>query len=192
MEHQIFDKTDKGREEITTRKYHLPSRLRPLLVMIDGKQSAGELLKKVAGLGLNADSINELLNNEFIRVVEQAAPAETAPAAPPPAATGNDAAAAPLDEIFGGTNQFQAIYQFYTETIKSTIGLRGYTLQLKVEKAASIDDFRALRDPYLEAVLKAKGKEVARSIRGRLDQLLYAGETVPNTTVIGLNLAASE
>jgi hypothetical protein len=192
MEHRIFDKTDKGREEIATRKYHLSSRLRPLLVMIDGKQPAGELLKKVAGLGLTADSINELLDNEFIRVVEDAAAVQAPPAAQPAAAGGNDAEDALPVDILDGTNQFQAIYRFYTETIKSTIGLRGYALQLKVEKAASIDDFRALRDPYLEAVLKAKGKEMARSLRGRLDQLLYIGETAPNTTVIGLNVAASE
>ncbi|HYD60070.1 MAG TPA: hypothetical protein VEC35_06930 [Noviherbaspirillum sp.] len=191
MEHRIFDKTDKGREEIATRKYHLPSRLRPLLVMIDGKQPAGELLKKVAGLGLNADSLNELLDNEFIRVVEDVEAVQAAPVAPP-VTTGNEVEDTVAADLLDGTNQFQAIYQFYTETIKSTIGLRGYALQLKVEKAASIDDFRALRDPYLEAVLKAKGREMARSLRGRLDQLLYIGQTVPNTTVIGLNVAASE
>ena len=73
-----------------------------------------------------------------------------------------------------------------------SIGLRGYTLQLKVEKAGSIDEFRALRDPYLEAVLKAKGKEIARSVRTRLDQLLYMGEAAPDTTVIGLRAAMGE
>lgn len=183
MTHRIFDKTDKGREEIATRKYQLPSRLRTLLVMIDGKQEAGDLLKKVAGLGLSDDSVRELLDNGFIQPA-----AQPAAAAPAPTIVVDDRPA----EIPESPSQYQAIYQFYTETIKSTIGLRGYALQLKVEKAASIDDFRALRDPYLEAVLKAKGKEIARSLRTRLDQLLHAGETAPNTTVIGLSVAASE
>ena len=74
-----------------------------------------------------------------------------------------------------GQSQFEAIYRFYNETIKSMIGLRGYSLQLKVEKASSIEDFRALRILYLEAVLKAKGEETTRSLRDRLDQLLYLG-----------------
>jgi NaMN:DMB phosphoribosyltransferase len=91
-----------------------------------------------------------------------------------------------------GENQFEAIYHFYTETIKSTIGLRGYGLQLKVEKAASIDDFRALRQAYLEAVLKAKGNEMARSLRSRLDQLLYLGESGPPTTIIGTGISSPE
>ena len=184
MTHRIFDKTDKGREEIATRKYQLPTRLRTLLVMVDGKQSDEELLKKVAGIGLTQESISELLDNGFIQLAAQPAPA--------PIETPVAQAAPESPSLPEGLSQFQAIYQFYTETIKSTIGLRGYTLQLKVEKAASIEDFRVLRDPYLEAVLKAKGKEIARSVRTRLDQLLYMGDTIPNTTVIGLDAAMAE
>lgn len=188
MTHRIFDKTDKGREEIATRKHQLPTRLRTLLVMVDGKQSDEELLKKVGGLGLNAESMAELLENGFIRLMAQAEPAPVTPIpAQPPAPPASQA-----EEIPTGSSQFQAIYQFYTETIKSTIGLRGYALQLKVEKAGSIAEFRALRAPYLEAVLKAKGNEVARSLQTRLDQLLYMGETAPNTTIVGLSAAMAE
>ncbi|WP_420475032.1 hypothetical protein [Noviherbaspirillum sp. ST9] len=189
MTHRIFDKTDKGREEIATRKHQLPTRLRTLLVMVDGKQSGEELLKKVAGLGLNDESLAELLNNGFIQPVEQPQPASVTPIPLPVAQVPQ---IAPAADILDGASQFQAIYQFYTETIKSTIGLRGYSLQLKVEKAGSIDEFRALRDPYLEAVLKAKGNELARSLRTRLDQLLYMGESAPNTTIVGLSAAMAE
>ena len=184
MTHRIFDKTDKGREEIATRKFQLTGRLRTLLVMVDGKQSDDELLKKVGGIGLTQESFTELLDNGFIQLAVQAAAAFQ-----PVSAQAAPTSAAPQPDI---PNQFQAIYEFYTETIKSTIGLRGYALQLKVEKAASIEDFRALREPYLEAVLKAKGKEIARSLRTRLDQLLYAGDAAPNTTIIGLNAAVAE
>lgn len=177
MTDTIFDKTEKGREEIATRKHHLAPRLRTLLVIVDGKQGKAELLKKVAGLGLNEENLQELLDNGFIEAV--AAPS-VAPA-PEPAPS-----AAPEAVLPEGQSQFEAIYHFYTETIKSTIGLRGYGLQLKVEKAASIDEFRQLRQPYLEAVLKAKGNEMARSLRTRLDQLLYLGETAPPHTLPGV------
>lgn len=189
MTHRIFDKTDKGREEIATRKHQLATRLRTLLVMVDGKQSDEDLLKKVAGLGLNEESMSELLKNGFIQLVAQLQPA---PVTPIPVQAPAASHVTLADEISDGSSQFQAIYQFYTETIKGTIGLRGYSLQLKVEKAGSIDDFRALRDPYLEAVLKAKGNEVARSLRTRLDQLLYWGESAPNTTIVGLRAAMAE
>ncbi len=160
----IFDKTDKGREEIATRKYHLAARLRTLLVMVDGKQSTDALLKKVAGIGLNEGSLIALLANGYIQ----------GRAVNPTAARVRPAAKSILPE---GQTQYEAILHFYTKTIKSTIGLRGYRLQLKVEKAASIDDFRALRRPYLEAVFKVKGDEMARNMRRRLDRLLYPDES---------------
>ncbi len=68
MQNAVFEKTDKGREEISTRKYQLASRLRSLLVMVDGKQTMSELLTKVVQLGLDEQSISELLEKEFIRV----------------------------------------------------------------------------------------------------------------------------
>ena len=74
-----------------------------------------------------------------------------------------------------GETQFQALYNFFNETIRSVIGLRGFTMQLKVERAATIADFRLLRTAYLEAVLKAKGPEMEHSLRNRLDQLLALG-----------------
>jgi hypothetical protein len=187
MSNPVFDKTEKGREEIATRKHHLAPRLRTLLVLIDGKQGKEELLKKVAGIGLGEESIEELANNGFIEIPAASQPAAVVEAAvlPKQPEQPTMTAPAPADAILPeGENQFQAVYHFYTETIKSTIGLRGYGLQLKVEKAATIDDFRALRQPYLEAVLKAKGNEMARSLRSRLDQLLYLGESGPPDTLV--------
>ena len=66
MTSSIYDKTDKGREEINTRQYHLPSRLRSLLVLVDGKTSVETLLKKIAGLGLDLGNIEELEAQGFI------------------------------------------------------------------------------------------------------------------------------
>lgn len=179
----IFDKTDKGREEIATRKYHLSAKLRGLLLLIDGKHTGESLLKKFAGAGFTDEVLNELLKNDFIHAI---APATPAAAVPDPATADAAAAQQAKSDADGilpeGETQYQAIYNFYSETIKSTIGLRGYALQLKVERAGSIEDFRALRTQYLEAVFKAKGAEMARSLRDRLDQLLYLGETPPPHT----------
>lgn len=194
MINSIFDKTDKGREEIATRCHHLASRLRSLLVLIDGKHDVDNLLKKVAGLGLDEHSIADLLEAGFIQETARngssdVLPAEVSGAVPAPDTAAPSAVAQVGDAILPeGDNQFEAIYHFYNETIKSTLGLRGYGLQLKVERASSIEDFRLLRPAYLEAVLKAKGSEMARSLRDRLDQLLYLGQTPPpQTTIIDAN-----
>ncbi|MES2932887.1 MAG: hypothetical protein V4805_05305 [Pseudomonadota bacterium] len=196
MDNFIFDKTDKGREEIATRKHGVASRLRSLLVLIDGKKSTPELLQKVGGLGLDVRSLIELLEGEFI---ENIAPEslgdapQNMPSDPAEAAAMADLAAMAADINASaaaqpsvprepgqvgkiGADQIIALQTFFNETIKSTVGLRGFTLQLKVERAFSIEEFRALRQPYLEAVLKAKGNEMARSLRDRLDQLLELAE----------------
>lgn len=184
MLNSIYDKTEKGREEIATRKHHLANRLRTLLVMVDGKQSATDLLKKVSALGFDENNVQELLDQEFITVVSKAgeAPVAVAPEInlvsdlPPPVAV--------AVEEMSESEQFREVYTFFNETIKSVLGLRGFTLQMKVERAGTLDDFKKLRQPYLEAVLKSKGREMARSLRDRLDYLLYKGEQVQQSDTL--------
>ncbi|MBC7499358.1 MAG: hypothetical protein H7315_02515 [Herminiimonas sp.] len=170
----IFDKTDKGREEIATRKHHLSSKFRPLLVMTDGNHSAEYLLAKVAGLGIDQHALDELLKHGFIYLLdEEPAPAAervTAPRRIGPSSV--PVSGTPVPKLADGETQLNALSHFFNETIRNTIGLRGFALQLKVERANSIDEFRALRAPYLEAVFKAKGADTALSLGGRLDELL--------------------
>ena len=196
----IYDKTDKGRDEIATRKYHVPAKLRSLLVMIDGHRPLEALMKNFGPLGLGPEHVIELLNDDYIALIDDGEPepvAETAAHKPAMSARARMAArreasarlhhenrAEAVQEAEGPATvqpaqaemttgeRHQALQQFYTETIKSTLGLRGMMLQLKVEKCAGIDDFRQLRDVYVEAVLTVKGREMALSLSGRLDQLL--------------------
>jgi len=166
MNTSIYDKTAKGREEIATRCYHLAPRLRTLLVMVDGRRAEDELLRNVAGLGLTETSMSELVDQGYIRLTTSyGTMVEPEPAAAEPVA------AAPQPEP-SQADQFRSLYDFYNKTIKANIGLRGFTLQLKVEKAANVDELRALRRPYLEAVLKAKGRVIAAQLAEQLDQLM--------------------
>lgn len=70
MDNSIFDKSQKGREEITMRKHGLALRLRPLLVMVDGQHSTADLLDQVSGLGLGEHSIRELLESGYIHPID--------------------------------------------------------------------------------------------------------------------------
>jgi translation initiation factor RLI1 len=179
MNTTYIDKTDKGRIEITTRQFHLAGKLRPLLVMIDGKSTSTEILKKVAGLGLDENHLNDLLAQGFIvarKPVEskQTSPKETSIASPemPVTQAVSEITATAQQSQLSNTTQTMALKNFFNETIKSTLGLRGFTLQLKVERAESLADFSELRTLFLEAVQKSKGQEMAHSLQMRLDQLL--------------------
>lgn len=251
----VYDKTDKGREEIATRKYHVPPKLRTLLVMIDGRLPLDTLLNKFAALGLTQECVDALVSDAYIapvpgqvvaavapppvaarppvlaareRLAARARAAQRSTAGVPGEAAADDAAADEGESVFsnsalnaidldaptafadtqlnaaagahaelaapyshaeapavyshaeapdtapspGDAERFRALHAFFNQTIKSTIGLRGIMLQLRVEKAANVAELRALRLPYLEAVLKAKGEEMAVSLRERLDSLL--------------------
>lgn len=186
MNTQLFDKTDKGREEISTRRYHLAARMRTLLLLVDGKSTVDQLLHKVAGLGLDETALTELLDQQFIREADINSADEQAVLDAISASTTNsmngvnaestsdlphtDAAdSAPPSH----TNaELQALHQFFSATIKSTLGLRGFALQIKADRAASMDDFKALRETYLAAILKASGPEMERILADRLDLLL--------------------
>jgi len=165
MNSSIYDKTAKGREEIATRKFQLASRLRALLVLVDGHRSEQELLRNVAGLGLTEAALQELLEQGYILLATSYASLPEPEPVPEPEPAAPPAAADPVQ-------QFRSIYDFYNKTIKSTMGLRGFTLQLKVEKAGSVDELRDLRAPYLEGVTKAKGRDTAALLAQQLDQLL--------------------
>ncbi|MBC3930347.1 hypothetical protein [Undibacterium curvum] len=193
----IYDKTDKGRQEIATRQFQLQNRLRTLLVMVDGKQSAAELLRKVQALGLDENSVQELIDGDFISPIKDSVevvttlpvtpdalePVQHQQGSPDPSTVSTSVSDVPLPEL-SGAEQFQAVYRFFNETIKANLGFRGFALQLKVERAGNLEDFEYLRIPFLEAVMKAKGRDFARNLRDQLDILLYQGRQIHGHTVL--------
>lgn len=211
----IYDKSEKGREEIATRKYRIAAKQRQLLLMIDGHRSLDVLMTSFGSLGLTPDNVAELLADDFIVLVDDGEPELVVDAAqehrpgmtararmaarrdasarahqglleqleltvpdgagPATIAAAEDSHAALLQAAADGSRDAQrqeALHEFYSQTIKSTLGLRGMMLQMKVDKCVGIEDFRELRDVYLDAVMKSKGREMALSLSGRLDQLL--------------------
>ncbi|PRC90771.1 hypothetical protein [Solimicrobium silvestre] len=159
MQNIIFDKTDKGREEIISRKYHLASRLRTLLVMVDGKHSSDDLLAKVEPLGLTQASVEELEQQGYIQRQSPSVQVVT---------TLDDTQNSQINSI----ELFQVLYDFYTETIKHNLGLRGYNIQFIVERASTLQDFHDLRAPFLDAINKSQSEKKALELRDQLDELL--------------------
>lgn len=174
MHDVYFDKTEKGKDEISHRTYHLSAKLRPLLVIIDGKRSATELLKNVYGLGLTQSHLDSLLAEGFIATRTEVTGLLTTASAIE-ASVVNQLETTPTVE--SSYARLIAVRNFFNETVKQTLGLRGFGLQLKVERAASLDDFIELRGVFLEAVEKHKGPETAHDLAVRLDHVLYQRDT---------------
>ena len=64
----VFEKTDKGFNEIKTRKFKLNSRMRSILIVVDGKTPAGDLMKQLDHIKTIEEDINNLLAYGFLSI----------------------------------------------------------------------------------------------------------------------------
>ncbi|WP_354673407.1 hypothetical protein [Cupriavidus alkaliphilus] len=190
----IYRKTEAGQDEIRSRARKLDHKLRALLLMVNGERREQALLAQVAGMGIGPEAMATLLAQGLVEAVaEPAQPPASAPQAPariaPPAADTNLFSVyamrhAPVAEVAAPPHTsaaaahspaeihaYQRVYHFYTDVIGQHLGLRGYMLQVKVEKAADLPALMALREPLHAALLKARGDITARAIMAQLDQL---------------------
>lgn len=210
MKSCIYDKTQKGREEITTRKHQLSPRMRSLLVLIDGKQTEASLIQKINGLGLDKQHLQTLLDEEFIQVVlteqsgSQLDPAKSiAPLIDESIDINSEFQTdISIEDINTVLEESQTIFQvpeqedvvdinttsselriqlriellrkFTIESIEEYLGFKGFFILRKVKKAKVFEDFHEIRNPFILAILRKKGKDKALELRDEFDQMLYS------------------
>lgn len=165
----IYQKTDKGHEEIRTRSHRLDQKHRALLLMVNGEKTCDDILTQLQPLGMQQAEFDALERGGYIRphVADTPPPQHAPSSAPPPA---DNAARTPADGH--GVEGYQRLYRFYTETISRHLGLRGYLLEMKVEKAASLAELIALRDTLKAALVKARGEPDTSHMIAQLDLLI--------------------
>lgn len=135
----IPQKTEKGREEVAKRTYRLEARKRTLLILVDGRTDAAALAAKAAHLEDASAILDELAAQGFIEATGGAQPAAApaAPAAGAARAVAADGAAAP------GAPPLEALKRTAVLQIERLMGPDGEALALRIEKAATRDEFYA-------------------------------------------------
>jgi hypothetical protein len=63
----VFARTDKGASELGSRKYHLPQRLRIVLILVDGKSNVAQLRGKAQSLAELESLLEDLAIQGFIQ-----------------------------------------------------------------------------------------------------------------------------
>ena len=183
MSDTIYQKTPAGQREIQSRQLRLQPRLRSLLVLIDGKTSAAKQLEALSGLGVTQQAFDELLGQGLIASLDGSAAAaisetQTEPS-PPQEYSAQEAFEVTETASTVGederTRKSRALYTFFNEAIKENLGLRGFMLQLQVEKAATLDDYAEIRASFLAAVRKSKGDALATQLGRRIEAILSGG-----------------
>ncbi|CAJ0809353.1 hypothetical protein LMG19083_04912 [Ralstonia psammae] len=173
MTTSIYQKTEKGHDEIRTRAHHLDQRHRAVLLMINGEKTCDDILLQLQPLGMTQAVFDELEHGGYICPhVPGATTVKGAPAATPasaPTATAPAPSAASKEPAAEG---YQRLYRFYTETISRYLGLRGYLLEMKVEKASNVAELVALRDTLKAALSKTRGEPDTSNVIAQLDLLI--------------------
>jgi hypothetical protein len=189
--HVVYAKTDDGRKELLTRSLTLPHKLRSLLVMIDGRQTAQTMLEKLHPLGVDADSFVELERLGLIEpvyippapeiepptpeveppapkvVVETAAVATTIPVM----ARLEPAAEAVITTQSPELLRLFEVRNFYQRTIRDTIGGLGFMLQIDIENATTLEECRALRERFLNAAQRTTDDVTVQKLDEELNHL---------------------
>jgi len=157
----MWTKTDAGRAEIAARARVKERSQRTLLLLIDGQTSDQTLLARVSGSA--ADDFGAL---EAMGLIEPVLPASRA-AAPvmPGAASPPSEAPAPEPTPPSDYARFTAAL---TRLISQQLGLRGFTLTLAVEKAATIEELQEVGRRAVEQIGARKGPQAAEQARREL------------------------
>jgi hypothetical protein len=162
----IYRKTAKGVAEIETRAYRLSPRLRTALIMVDGKKSDAEL---AAMLGPAAEALVALAQEGFIEAAAQvlaAPPPSAAPARPVPPAPAPVAASAPKPG-----SDFEPRRRAVLRAFNDLVCPAGETLAIRIEKAKTIDEVRALFPQAARLVELVRGRSAAEDFAARVDEM---------------------
>lgn len=143
----------------------LPPRQRAALILFDGKRSVNEMLRQTAGLGVQPDDIAHMLKAGLLS--DSSAPDDgAAPTdfigstlSPPPSVLPN-----PDLTVDEAQRRYRSAYPMATQ-LTASLGLRGFRLNLAVERAEGYAGLRHLL-PQIEA---AVGADKAASLRAVME-----------------------
>ncbi|HEY0502124.1 MAG TPA: hypothetical protein VGD42_01405 [Lysobacter sp.] len=171
---EVPNKTDAGRDEIQSRALKLPNVLRSILLMVDGQRNVGQLRGVIAGLKGPDDALDQLEALGLIAAPKSLAAAAAATIPDARTATPPAPATAPASAPVTAATGYSALYTLMSETVRDHLGLRGYFLQLKVERCSDVADLLALLPDFSTALGKAKDVGFATEMDRRFRALAEA------------------
>ncbi len=145
---EVYAKTDAGRDEIETRARKLTPALRSTLLVVDGRRTIAQLLGLASGLHAPPDALAQLAELGLIAPLAQTAAPGTAPLSP----------LSPHSDI---ADRYRLLSGLMSEAVRQHLGLRGYFMQLKIERCADTDELSALLPELTAAIAKSKGEPSA-------------------------------
>ncbi|HEY3177877.1 MAG TPA: hypothetical protein VGL25_03250 [Casimicrobiaceae bacterium] len=152
----IYAKTELGARELKERHLHLPLPLRSVLIMVDGNRTVADVLEKARALRLDEKALETLAVNGLI-----------APKFAVPSAAANET----IDPVRSDDEieRYRIVQRMISDAINSHLGLRGYALMMRLQKAADMRDLHALLRDFATVLVKRVGIDGATPIVSEIE-----------------------
>jgi hypothetical protein len=152
MHATVFFKTDAGKQEILERSRKVASGVRSILLMVDGQRNETELTELMASLHAPPDTLQQLLGLGLIVAARQdELVAEASASSKRPSLSAGMSSSPPAVG-----EKYLALYALMTDSIRAHLGLKGYFMQLKVERCTDLDALQSLLPEMANALSRAK------------------------------------
>lgn len=156
----IPKKTDKGRVEVQTRAYQIGPRERSVLIMVDGKTPARQLVARLAFMKKADEILDELCVGGFIDI----GGTEDYPAQ-------SKTPVAPMTPL---TDELRARRQFARDFVRLAIGPSADYMALRLEGCHSRESLLPLLEECREYIEVGAGEQKAQEFWNELGQLAIA------------------
>jgi hypothetical protein len=150
----VYEKTPKGNEEIQSRKFNLPQKLRTVLIVVDGKKNLQAITNQFGPVG---ESLDELERQGFI--ARKAAPTGIGALSP--------------EEV---QRRVEMARNYMTNTVKDALGMTppALTFADSLKTVVGLEEFREKLDPFLALITSSsRGKKAAAAYGEELTKLLF-------------------
>lgn len=156
----IYRKTAKGYAEVATRALKLAPRFRSLLILVDGRRTDEEL----ATLMPTAGVLDALAAGGFIETVAvtDEKPRPRSPAPDPEVA----AAAAPVP-LAPSPEDLVRLRREAVRALTDLIGPMAEPLAIRIERTATVEEFRAAIEVAAQVVANSRGRQQASAFAER-------------------------
>jgi hypothetical protein len=131
--------------------------------MIDGKRTVANVLTQARTLRVDMNAFAELERSGLI-AKRFSAPSATDGGRSPESPSEND------------VKRFVKAQQRMSNAITEHLGLRGYLMTLRLQRAANVRDLRDLLPDFAQALVKRMGLDAATPIVTELERLMVEGE----------------
>ena len=157
---EIYAKTEEGVRELKERKLNLPIALRSVLIMVDGHRTVGDVLERAQALRVDAGTLVALERAGLI-AKRFGAPSRA-----------DRAARASVPRSADEVERFTAAQTRLSELINQHLGMRGYLMALRLQRAENLRDLHDFLPDFAQALVKRIGMEAATPIVSELERLI--------------------